>query len=486
MIFSTFNEFKNNLKKKNFLQIYAYKNKPKSQTIERIIELVSQSKDSFIFESVEKVKIRGRYTIFGFNPDLIIETYNNRIIRKLNNKKKIIKKNSYDYLNKLIRNFNFKTSKKLPLMSAMLAGYFGYDIIRLKEKIPNNCKNDLEIPDVKLIRPQLIAIYDNQKDKIFFVQNIYRLKKIKNLKKLYLLKCEEINKFITKINNVYSTTKDLKKNKKRSKITSNVNKNTFLNSVSKAKKLINDGEIFQVVLSQRFESKLNKTPINFYKKLRILNPSPFMFFFNFDNFKIAGSSPEILVRVRNNKITIRPIAGTRPRGKNFKEDNKLQKELLNDKKEISEHLMLLDLGRNDVGKVSKIGSVKVDQKFKIEKYSHVMHIVSNVVGDFDNKNTLLDTLFSGFPAGTVSGAPKIRAMEIIDDLEISKRKLYAGGIGYFTPNKEMDTCIALRTALIINNKIYVQSGAGIVADSVPLNEYNETVNKAKALFEAAN
>jgi len=486
MIFSTFNEFKNNLKKKNFLQIYAYKNKPKSQTIERIIELVSQSKDSFIFESVEKVKIRGRYTIFGFNPDLIIETYNNCIIQKLNNKKKIIKKNSYDYLNKLIRNFNFKTSKKLPLMSAMLAGYFGYDIIRLKEKIPNNCKNDLEIPDVKLIRPQLIAIYDNQKDKIFFVQNIYRLKKIKNLKKLYLLKCEEINKFITKINNVYSTTKDLKKNKKRSKITSNVNKNTFLNSVSKAKKLINDGEIFQVVLSQRFESKLNKTPINFYKKLRILNPSPFMFFFNFDNFKIAGSSPEILVRVRNNKITIRPIAGTRPRGKNFKEDNKLQKELLNDKKEISEHLMLLDLGRNDVGKVSKIGSVKVDQKFKIEKYSHVMHIVSNVVGDFDNKNTLLDTLFSGFPAGTVSGAPKIRAMEIIDDLEISKRKLYAGGIGYFTPNKEMDTCIALRTALIINNKIYVQSGAGIVADSVPLNEYNETVNKAKALFEAAN
>ena len=198
-----------------------------------------------------------------------------------------------------------------------------------------------------------------------------------------------------------------------------------------------------------------------------------------------GSSPEILVRVRDNKITIRPIAGTRPRGRNFKEDNKFQKELLNDKKEISEHLMLLDLGRNDVGKVSKIGTVKVDQSFKIEKYSHVMHIVSNVVGDFDKKNSLLDTLFSGFPAGTVSGAPKIRAMEIIDDLEMSKRKLYAGGIGYFTPNKEMDTCIALRTALIIDNKIYVQSGAGIVADSIPLNEYKETVNKAKALFEAA-
>jgi anthranilate synthase component 1 len=485
MIFSTFNEFKKNLKKKNFSQIYAIKNKPKLETIEKLIKLVSLSKDSFIFESVEKVKIRGQYTIFGFNPDLIIETKNNCIIQSANNRKIIIKKNPYNYLNKLINNFHFKTSKKLPMMSAMLAGYFGYDIIRFKEKIPNSCKDDLKIPDVKLIRPQLIIIHDNKKNKIFFIQNIYSLKKIKNLKKLYLLKRDEINTFIAKINNTYNSKEDLNKNKKQNRIISNVTKKSFLNSISKAKELINNGEIFQVVLSQRFESKLNKTPINFYKKLRILNPSPFMFFFNFDNFKIAGSSPEILVRVRDDKITIRPIAGTRPRGRNFKEDNKFQKELLNDKKEMSEHLMLLDLGRNDVGKVSKIGTVKVDQSFKIEKYSHVMHIVSNVVGNFDKKNSLLDTLFSGFPAGTVSGAPKIRAMEIIDDLEMSKRKLYAGGIGYFTPNKEMDTCIALRTALIIDNKIYVQSGAGIVADSIPLNEYKETVNKAKALFEAA-
>ena len=485
MIFSTFGEFKKNLKNKNFSQIYAIKDKPKLETIEKLIELVSLNKDSFIFESVEKVKIRGRYTIFGFNPDLIIETKNNRIIQNINNKKIILKKNPYNYLNKLISNFHFQTSKKLPLMSAMLAGYFSYDIIRFKEKISNNCKDDLKIPDVKLIRPQLIIIHDNEKNKIFFIQNIYNLIKNKNLKKLYSLKCDEINKFIAKINNTCISNSYLNKNKKKNKIISNISKKNFLDSISTAKELINNGEIFQVVLSQRFESTLNKTPINFYKKLRILNPSPFMFFFNFDNFKIAGSSPEILVRVRNNKITIRPIAGTRPRGKNLKEDYKFQKELINDKKEISEHLMLLDLGRNDVGKVSKIGSVKVDQKFKIEKYSHVMHIVSNVVGDFDNKNTLLDTLFSGFPAGTVSGAPKIRAMEIIDDLEISKRKLYAGGIGYFTPNNEMDTCIALRTAFIINNKIYVQSGAGIVAESIPLNEYKETVNKAKALFEAA-
>ena len=485
MIFSSYAEFKNNLKKNNFSQIYTSEKVSNTSTIDNLLELVSLYKNSFVFESVEKVKIRGRYTIFGFNPDLTIEVNNSQITHILNNKvKKFTQKNPYSYLNNLIKNFNFKTSKKLPLMSAMLAGYLGYDIIRFKEKISNNCKNDLRIPDLKLIRPQIIIIYDNEKKKIFFIQNIFNKNK-NNLKNLYLYKCNEIRKFANQINNLSRSKDTLIKAGKKNIIKSNITKNNFLNSVLKAKKLINNGEIFQVVLSQRFESKLNKSPINFYKKLRILNPSPFMFFFNFNNFQIAGSSPEILVRVRNNKITIRPIAGTRPRGKNFKEDLRFKKELLNDKKEISEHLMLLDLGRNDVGKVSKIGTVKVDQKFKIEKYSHVMHIVSNVVGDFDNKNTLLDTLFAGFPAGTVSGAPKIRAMEIIDDLELSKRKLYAGGVGYFTPNKEMDTCIALRTALIIDNKIYVQSGAGIVADSIPLNEYKETINKAKALFEAA-
>ena len=209
-----------------------------------------------------------------------------------------------------------------------------------------------------------------------------------------------------------------------------------------------------------------------------------MYFFNFDDFQIIGASPEILVRLRNNEITIRPIAGTRPRGKNKKQDNRYKKELLNDKKELSEHLMLLDLGRNDVGKVSKINSVKVTDKFKIEKYSHVMHIVSNVTGKFNNKFTKFETLLSGFPAGTVSGAPKIRAMEIIDELEKSKRKVYAGGIGYFSANGDFDTCIALRTAISKNNKFYVQAGAGIVADSKPLNEFNETVNKAKALIKA--
>ena len=273
-------------------------------------------------------------------------------------------------------------------------------------------------------------------------------------------------------------------NIKNLKVKSNITKNKFLSMVKKAKEYIKLGDIFQVVLSQRFEAKLTKSPLDIYKKLRLTNPSPFMFFFNFKDFQIIGASPEILVRLRDNKITVRPIAGTRPRGKSSKEDLYYEKDLLTDKKELSEHLMLLDLGRNDAGKVSEINTVRVTESFIVEKYSHVMHIVSNVIGKYNNKFSKFKSLLAGFPAGTVSGAPKIRAMEIIDKLETTKRKVYAGGIGYFSANGEFDTCIALRTAVVKNKKFYVQAGAGIVADSKPINEYMETVNKAKALINA--
>ena len=272
----------------------------------------------------------------------------------------------------------------------------------------------------------------------------------------------------------------------KNKIKSNISKKKYISIVKTAKKHIKLGDIFQVVLSQRFERKILKKPIEVYNHLRKSNPSPFMFYFNYSDFKVLGSSPEILVRLRKKIVTVRPIAGTRPRGRNQNEDRKYEKDLLKDKKELAEHLMLLDLGRNDIGKVSKVNSVKVTEKFKVERYSHVMHIVSNVVGKFNEKLSIFETLLAGFPAGTVSGAPKIRAMEIIDKLENNKRKLYAGGIGYFTPNGEFDTCIALRTALIKENKIYVQAGAGIVADSKPQKEYEETVNKAKALMRAVD
>ena len=336
---------------------------------------------------------------------------------------------------------------------------------------------------MRLIRPVKLIIYDNFKKKIYFIVNCFKDQKIKN----YYKKFNIIKKNILDLKKLIFLKENLNTKKvlpKKVKIKSNTKKKVFLGMVNRAKKYIKKGDIFQVVLSQRFETNLSKNPLEIYKKLRTTNPSPFMYFFNFKDFQIIGASPEILVRLRNGKITIRPIAGTRPRGLNKKQDNFYIKDLLKDKKELSEHLMLLDLGRNDAGKVSKINTVKVTERFKIEKYSHVMHIVSNVVGNFNNKDSKFNSLLAGFPAGTVSGAPKIRAMEIIDELEKSKRKVYAGGIGYFSSNGDFDTCIALRTALAKKNKFYVQAGAGIVADSKPLNEYRETINKAKALINA--
>ena len=452
--------------------------------IERLIDNFLNEKNSFVFESVEKGKIRGRFTIFGKNPDKIWELNNEGVISIINDKKKKLKIKPYVFLNKLIENFNFVTPKNLPPICSLLSGFFSYDIIRYIENIPNSCNDDLKLPDVRLMRPRSVIIHDNLKKKIHFIVNCYSDEKINNYKnKFDLIKNDLINlKKITSDKNLYIKKKIYRK--KISKIKSNMSKKYFKSMVLNAKKQIKIGNIFQVVLSQRFQTQLTKSPLEIYKKLRITNPSPFMYFFNFSDFQIIGASPEILVRLRNNKITVRPIAGTRPRGKNKKMDKFYKKDLLKDKKELAEHLMLLDLGRNDVGKVAKINSVKVTENFKIEKYSHVMHIVSNVEGTFNKKNSKIDTLLSGFPAGTVSGAPKIKAMEIIDSLEKTKRKIYAGGIGYFSANGDFDTCIALRTALAKENKFYVQAGAGIVADSKPENEYRETVNKAKALINA--
>ena len=452
--------------------------------IERLIDNFLNEKNSFVFESVEKGKIRGRFTIFGKNPDKIWELNNEKVISIINDRKKKLKIKPYVFLNKLIENFNFVTPKNLPPICSLLSGFFSYDIIRYIENIPNSCNDDLKLPDVRLMRPRSVIIHDNLKKKIHFIVNCYSDEKINNYKnKFDLIRNDLINlKKITSDKNLYIKKKIYRK--KISKIKSNMSKKYFKSMVLNAKKQIKIGNIFQVVLSQRFQTQLTKSPLEIYKKLRITNPSPFMYFFNFSDFQIIGASPEILVRLRNNKVTVRPIAGTRPRGKNKKMDKFYKKDLLKDKKELAEHLMLLDLGRNDVGKVAKINSVKVTENFKIEKYSHVMHIVSNVEGTFNKKNSKIDTLLSGFPAGTVSGAPKIKAMEIIDSLEKTKRKVYAGGIGYFSANGDFDTCIALRTALAKENKFYVQAGAGIVADSKPENEYRETVNKAKALINA--
>lgn len=479
----SFKDFKFRHRSKKNQIIYTSKKVKNDDEVLNLIDNFLVEKNSFIFESVEKGKIKGRYTIFGKNPDKIWEFNNNNSFLIKNNKKIKLKERPDQLIEKIIEEFKFETPKKLPKICSLISGYFSYDSIRYIEKIPNNCKNDLNLPDVRLLRPKTLVIYDNLKKEIFYIINIFNDEKIKNYQKKY----DEIKKELSKIL-IQSCTKNLNSSinyiVKNIKVKSNTPKNKFIKMVNKAKDYIKLGDIFQVVLSQRFEAKLTKKPLDIYKKLRITNPSPFMFFFNFDDFQIIGASPEILVRLRDGKITVRPIAGTRPRGKTAKEDLFYEKDLLKDKKELSEHLMLLDLGRNDAGKVSKINSIKVTESFIIERYSHVMHIVSNVVGEYNKKFSKFKSLLAGFPAGTVSGAPKIRAMEIIDELETTKRKVYAGGIGYFSANGEFDTCIALRTAVAKNKKFYVQAGAGIVADSKPINEYEETVNKAKALINA--
>ncbi len=457
----------------------------KSNGVKEINNLINNfliEKNSFIFESVEKGKIKGRYTILGRNPDYIWEFQGNKCKQIINNKFKFLKNSPKKIIDEIIENFKFEIPKELPNICSIISGYFSYDIIRYIENIPNNCKNDLNIPDVRLIRPKSLIIIDDLKKQIYFIRNFFKDEKVKNYNKAFNEVKSDIENLILLANS--KNFHEIKKVKRKIKVKSNISKQKFLNNVIKAKKYIKKGDIFQVVLSQRFKAKLEKDPIEVYKKLRVTNPSPFMYFFNFNDFQIIGASPEILVRLRDDQITIRPIAGTRPRGKNKKEDIFYEKDLLKDKKELAEHLMLLDLGRNDAGRVSKINTVKVTEKFKIEKYSHVMHIVSNVIGKFNNKYSKFDTLLSGFPAGTVSGAPKIRAMEIIDELETTKRKVYAGGIGYFTAAGEFDTCIALRTAIVKDGYLYAQAGAGIVADSKPSNEYVETENKAKALIKA--
>ena len=479
----SFNDFKFRHRSKKNQIIYSSKKVRNDEEVLNLINNFLLEKNSFIFESVEKGKIKGRYTIFGKNPDKIWE-FNNNNSYLIKDKKKIkLRGKPQKLIENIIEKFQFKIPAGLPPISSLISGYFSYDSIRYVENIPDSCKNDLNLPDVRLLRPRTLIIHDNLKKKIFFIINIFSDEKISNYLKKYLKIKSELSDLLIQSSTKNYTVSKLDKSIKLN-VKSNTSKNKFLSMVNKAKEHIKLGDIFQVVLSQRFEAKLTKKPLQIYKKLRLTNPSPFMYFFNFHDFQIIGASPEILVRLRDNKITVRPIAGTRPRGKTLFQDKFYEKDLLKDKKELSEHLMLLDLGRNDAGKVSKINSVKVTESFIIERYSHVMHIVSNVVGEYNKKFSKFKSLLAGFPAGTVSGAPKIRAMEIIDKLENSKRKVYAGGIGYFSANGEFDTCIALRTAVAKKNKFYVQAGAGIVADSKPLKEYEETVNKAKALINA--
>ena len=450
----------------------------------------SARQNSFLLESVQGGEAKGRYSIIGLKPDLIWRCRGNvaEINRGALNGDSFVAETAkpLDSLRVLVRETRMDVPHGIPPMAAGLFGYLGYDMARQVENLPNPPPDTLGLPDAILLRPTIVAIFDTVKDEIIVATPVWPDAKV-DTKAAYARAQARLDETVAELERPAPAAPpvpaDLPTNVA---VESNMTKAEFFDVVARAKEYIASGDVFQVVPSQRFRRPFTLPPFSLYRALRRLNPSPFLYFLSMPGFQIAGSSPEVLVRLQGGKVTIRPIAGTRPRGKTPEEDKALAAELLADPKERAEHLMLIDLGRNDVGRVAKTGAVKVTGSFFVERYSHVMHIVSNVEGEIRDGLDAMDALAAGLPAGTLTGAPKIRAMEIIDTFEKEKRgAAYAGAIGYFAADGSMDTCIVLRTALLKDGMMYAQAGAGIVADSVPESEYQETVNKARALFAAA-
>jgi anthranilate synthase component I len=446
---------------------------------------------SFLLESVEGGAVRGRYSIVGLEPDLIFRVSGdsaeiNRTVAT--DPAAFVPANDSPLaaLRDLIAESRIALPAALPPMAAGVFGYLGYDMVRLiEDSLAAPGRDPIGIPDAILVRPTVVIAFDAVEDTITIVTPV-RVQAGMSAKAALARATERLAAVVDALDKpLDKSATDGHTGPLDVQPRSNTSAEEFKRMVLRAKDYIAAGDIFQVVLSQRFEAPFTLPPFALYRALRRVNPSPYLYFLNFGSFAVAGSSPEILVKVSGGTVTIRPIAGTRPRGATPHEDLALEAELLADPKERAEHLMLLDLGRNDVGRVAEIGTVKVTDQFFIERYSQVMHIVSNVEGKLRSGNDAIDALAAGFPAGTVSGAPKVRAMQIIDELEKEKRSLYAGAVGYFSAGEEMDSCIVLRTALIKDGVMYVQAGAGIVADSNPEFEQQECINKAKALFRAA-
>ena len=446
---------------------------------------------SFLFESVQGGETRGRYSIIGIRPDLIWRCRNgkaeiNRAACSTPDRFTPLTEPPLKSLRNVARETQMPLPADLPPMAVGLFGYLGYDMVRLIERLGDPPPDTLGLPDAILVRPTITAIFDNVRDEITLVSPVWPQTGL-DARAAYAQACERLNATIDSLRRGIPASPDTTRPAAVALVESNTNRADYFAMVERAKEYIRAGDIFQVVPSQRFHRPFTLPPFALYRALRRLNPSPFLFHLAFPGFTIVGSSPEILVRLRDGTVTIRPIAGTRRRGATPAEDAALIDELMADPKERAEHLMLLDLGRNDVGRAAKTGSVRVTDSFFIERYSHVMHLVSNVEGALRDGLDAVDALAAGLPAGTLSGAPKIRAMQIIDELEREKRgAAYAGAVGYFAANGAMDTCIVLRTALIKDGVMYVQAGGGVVADSVPEAEYQESVNKAKALFAAAD
>ncbi len=464
-------------------------------SVSAMLKLADGRPNSFLFDSVEGGAVRGRYSFIGLKPDLIWRCRSgavevNRHARFAPAGFEPVSEPPLASLRTLLAGSRIELPPGMPPMAAGLFGYLGYDMVREMERLPDANPDPLDLPDGLLVRPTLVAIFDHVEDVVTLVTPVWPQEGV-DARAAYEHALERLADALAD----FERSLPYRQDHERQPLAlptpaSNMAQADFEAMVAAAKEYIRAGDIFQVVLSQRFSVPFRLPPFSFYRALRRLNPSPFMFFLDLGGFSVVGASPEIMVRLRGDEVTIRPLAGTRPRtqgraGANRDEDRARAEELLADPKERAEHLMLLDLGRNDVGRVSRVGTVTVPEQFAIEYYSHVMHIVSHVTGRLAEGRDALDALIAGFPAGTVSGAPKVRAMQIIDELESVRRGVYAGAIGYFGAGGDMDTCIALRTAVLKDGMLHVQSGAGIVADSDPTSEFEETVSKARALIRAA-
>lgn len=440
---------------------------------------------SFLLESVEGGEKWARYSFLGARPEKIIKGGGNTVeVIEGNNSHQVFETDDpMAVIKKEISAYRPVEVKGLPRFFGGLVGYIGYDMVKFFEPVKQREKKGLGLPDFFFMLTDTMLIFDSFEQKIKIVSNAHI--NSKNIDEIYLKAVEKINDIISKLRTPLVTA-DSGRLDSCGEVVSNMPKEEFLKGVEKSKEYVMSGDIVQVVLSQRFERNTSVDPFNIYRALRVINPSPYMYYLDIGEAKIVGSSPEILVRVENGKIVLRPIAGTRKRGSTESLDKTLEKELKDDPKEIAEHVMLVDLGRNDVGRVAQTGSVKVTELMNVERYSHVMHLVSNVEGDLKHGLDAFDVLASCFPAGTVSGAPKVRAMEIIEEIEPDRRGPYAGSVGYLSYSGNMDTCITIRTLIIMDGKVYVQAGAGIVADSEPEKEYMETINKAKGMMKAVD
>jgi len=453
------------------------------------LKLFEAERGDFILESVEGGETRGRHSLIGIAPDLVFRAAGNKAeinSQWMTDREAFVPSllPSLDALRALAAACRMDVPKELPPALACLVGYFGYETIGLVEKLPRAPQSALELPDMLFVRPTVILLFDRLKDEMFLISPVWTgIKDAQAVARAHE-RLDEAERLLD-AGHLAQAEPAAQSDGQELTLQPVLPAGRYVEMVASAKDYIKAGDIFQVVLAQRFTAPFGLPPVHLYRALRRINPSPFLYFIDLPGFALIGSSPEILVRARGGEVTIRPIAGTRPRGKSSLEDAENKASLLADPKERAEHLMLLDLGRNDVGRVTKSGSVTVTDSYMVEFYSHVMHIVSNVVGELADDKDAIDALFAGFPAGTVSGAPKVRACEIIAELEPETRGAYAGGVGYFSPNGDMDSCIVLRTAVVKDGIMHVQAGAGIVADSNPAYEQRECEAKASALIAAA-